>query len=225
MSQPKTQSRDTVTNTLWVWLRFLKRFKLSGNGSINQVKIWVIVNEGSWDPFSHTSTWCTWSELLIQKLVLQMRIHLPLLQASKNVLLIKVTHQAPFCSCCRERKGERDTYKGPFFPLFLDRCLKRDWWVRWLPSLCWCSNRQLLRIWAKYRLNFIEFSSTVALSNLWTVCLRHEQCPRLLRQDDTCADLVQSHCCLVLGIECLEHHFRGSWPHQWGSVAHPHLHI
>lgn len=169
MSQPKTQSRDIVTNTLWVWLRFLKRFKPSGNGSINQVKIWVIVNEGSWDPFSHTSTWCTWSELLIQKLVLQMRIHLPLLQASKNVLLIKVTHQAPFCSCCRERKGERDTYKGPFFPLFLDRCLKRDWWVRWLPSLCWCSNRQLLRIWAKYRLNLIEFSSTVALSNLWTV--------------------------------------------------------
>lgn len=90
-----------------------------------------------------------------------MRIHVPLLQASKNVLLIKISHQAPFCSCCRERKDERDTYKEPFFPLFLDRGLKREWWVRWLPSFCWCSYRHLLRISAKYRLSLIE-SSTVA---------------------------------------------------------------
>lgn len=97
-----------------------------------------------------------------------MRIYLALLQSSKNVLLIKVSHQAPFCSCCREGKDERDTHKGPFFPLLLDRCLKRDWWVRWLPLFCWCSYRQLLVIWAKYRLSLMG-SSAVALSNLWAV--------------------------------------------------------
>lgn len=90
------------------WLSLLKRFRLSGNGFTNQVKMWIIVNEGSWDPFRTTS--CTQPELLGQRLVCQMRIHLPLLQTSKNVLLTYVRHQTPFYSWCRERKDERERH-------------------------------------------------------------------------------------------------------------------
>lgn len=92
----------------------------------------------------------------------------------------------------------------------------------WDDLFCQGSYRQPLGIHPKYRLSLIK-SSTIALSNLWTVFLKLKQRPRLLRQDDTCADLVQSHCCLVLGIDRLQHHFRGSWPHQQGSEAHPHV--
>lgn len=122
----------------------------------------------------------------------------------------------------QREKGWEVHLQRTILPTFLRLSLEMGCWMRWLPLFCWCNYRQPLGICSKYRLSLIK-SSTIALSNLWTVFLRHEQCPRLLRQDDTCADLVQSHYCLVLGIECLEHHFRGIWPHQRGSVAHPHV--
>lgn len=61
-------------DTAAFWFSLLKRFRLNGNSFTDQVKMWTIVNEVSWDPFSPTSFTC--SELKGQRLVLQMRIHL-----------------------------------------------------------------------------------------------------------------------------------------------------